>query len=138
MAIRYYSILRPVSMGTFPEPSDNHILEIHNFDESRFVDEIGRKAWGFISYEKPLTDKEAAQYELVCKNMENKDLICKYMCEALQLTHMFSALLALEYDAEKEIITAFFPDHTTTINVAADSGIAMITDIVNWLKIKEG
>lgn len=134
MAFRYYSILRPVSMGTFPEPEDNHILQIHNFGEQRFVCGIGRTAWGYIDYEKQLPKAIADQYELMQHvPAEDKVKICQRLCKTLQLTRRFSDLYTLGYDPEKEIVTAYFPDHSTNINVAADSGITMITDILNRL-----
>ena len=117
MGVRYYSILRPVSMGTFPEPEDNPILQISNFNQNKFVDDIGRNAWGFIVYKKVLPDQLA--------------VICRRLCKTLQLTRMCSDLIMIGYDPEKEIVTLFFQDHSLMVNVAADSGIAMINDIVN-------
>jgi len=61
--MRYYSTQRPVSLGTFP--GGHKVKEIFNFDERTFVESIGRKAWGWIEFEDELTEKEAANYELV-------------------------------------------------------------------------
>lgn len=41
---RYYSILRPVSIGTFPDRI--HITKIHNFEFAIVVAEIHHVAWG--------------------------------------------------------------------------------------------
>lgn len=68
--MRYYSTQRPAMPGTFPKPQGNKVLEIVNFDERTFCMEISREAWGYLEYEKPLTDKEAKAYELV-KGGEN-------------------------------------------------------------------
>lgn len=57
--MRYYSILRPVSIGTFPKPDGNEILKICNFDSRSYCKEIDREAWGFIDYEKPLSSNDA-------------------------------------------------------------------------------
>lgn len=65
MSHRYYSTQRPVSIGTYPCPACNEVIEINNFDERRTVPEIGRGAWGWIDYASPLSDSEAAAYELV-------------------------------------------------------------------------
>ena len=66
MSHRYYSPLRPLSLGTFPKPQGNEILHIENFEERQNVPEIARQAWGYI---------EAAAYELIPSNciseMEN-------------------------------------------------------------------
>lgn len=63
--MRYYSTQRPVAPGTFPKPKGNRILEIHNFEEKTCCSEPGRDCWGYIDYEKPLSEKEASAYELV-------------------------------------------------------------------------
>ena len=63
--MRYYSTQRPVGPGTFPQPKENKVLEIVNFDERTYCKESGRDCWGYIDYEKPLSEKEAVSYELV-------------------------------------------------------------------------
>lgn len=63
--IRYYSILRPVGIGTFPKPTGNEVKTIENFDKREFVQEISREAWGFIEYEKALSEVDEKNYELV-------------------------------------------------------------------------
>ena len=59
---RYYSPLRPVDLGTIPTV---HKLTIRNFDSREYVDSIGREAWGYVEYDAPLTDQEAADYDLI-------------------------------------------------------------------------
>lgn len=61
---RYYSTQRPVSPGTFPEPPGNSPINITNFKEKTHIDSIIREAWGCIDYEKPLSEKDAQEYEL--------------------------------------------------------------------------
>ena len=63
---RYYSTQRPVDLGTFPKPADNPVMEIHNYDTDRRIPVEGARfeAWGYIEYQKPLTEKEASAYEL--------------------------------------------------------------------------
>ena len=61
----YYSTQRPVGPGTFPKKSG---CEVYNFANSTYCPKIGRMAWGYISYIEPLTDKEAAEYELTGEN----------------------------------------------------------------------
>lgn len=55
MSHRYYSPLRPLSLGTFPKPQGNEILHIENFEERQNVPEIARQAWGYIEYKEALT-----------------------------------------------------------------------------------
>lgn len=64
MNMKYYSTQRPVSPGTYPKPADNKVLEIVNFSDKVFCSEIGRDAWGYIDYEKPLEDRTMQDYEL--------------------------------------------------------------------------
>ena len=63
---RYYSTQRPVDIGTFPKPPDNPVVEVHNYDaDSRIPVENGMiQAWGYVEYQKSLTEKEAGDYEL--------------------------------------------------------------------------
>lgn len=77
MSYKYYSPLRPLSLGTFPKPQGNEILHIENFKERQNVPEIARQAWGYIEYKEALTEIEAAAYELIPSNyiseMEDKN-----------------------------------------------------------------
>lgn len=72
MSYRYYSTQRPVMPGGFPKPQGSTVLEIKNFDVRTFCTEIGREAWGYIEYSDPLTEHEAASYELVAPKSEPK------------------------------------------------------------------
>ncbi|MBR3000634.1 MAG: hypothetical protein IKG46_09575 [Solobacterium sp.] len=61
---RYYSTQRPVDIGTFPKPAGNAPVEIHNYDNRQLVEGGTMQAWGWLEYVKPLTEKEAGDYEL--------------------------------------------------------------------------
>ena len=61
---RYYSTQRPVDLGTFPKPPGNAPVEIINFDERRMVEGGTIRAWGELTYLKPLTEKQIDDYEL--------------------------------------------------------------------------
>lgn len=72
MSYKYYSPLRPLSLGTFPKPQGNEILHIENFKERQNVPEIARQAWGYIEYKaevyvgylaafKPFADHEISE-----------------------------------------------------------------------------
>ena len=61
---RYYSTQRPVDIGTFPKPPDNRVMEIVNFDKRISVENEPFHAWGYVEYQKPLTEKQADDYEL--------------------------------------------------------------------------
>ena len=61
---RYYSTQRPVDIGTFPKPPGNKVVEIVNFDKRIPVENGTMRAWGYIEYQKPLTEQQADDYEL--------------------------------------------------------------------------
>ena len=136
MGYRYYSIALPVSLGTFPEPEDNPIVAMTNFNCKRNVSWIGREACGWVEYEKPLPTEAAEEYELVAK-FSKEDLtkakICEQLCKTLQLTRNRADLVSLTYDPAKELVIAKFQHGERTINVACDSELAMIRDIITWI-----
>ena len=62
---------------------------------------------------------------------EDKQMICDKLLIALRYTSHLCDLLALTYDEKNEIVTATFVNgHEKRVNVRADSGYAMIYDIV--------
>ena len=66
--------------------------------------------------------------------MENKQLICDRLLECLYLTRQLSDLIDLDYIKESEIVVAHFEGGgKKEINVACDSGVAMIKDIVQGI-----
>ena len=62
--------------------------------------------------------------------MEDKQKICDLLAETMRQTRELNDLNALTYDAMGEKVVAKFDHRWTVINVAADSGIAMIRDIL--------
>ena len=73
----YYSTQRPVTPGSFPNHPGNRVLEVHNFDSKSYCGEIGREAWGYIEYEKPLARYDCDSYELVA--VQTKTLHLRYI-----------------------------------------------------------
>lgn len=59
---KYYSLLRPVSVGTVPNCT---ISEMVNFDQRKYVDEIQREAWGYFVTPDEISYEEAYEYDLV-------------------------------------------------------------------------
>ena len=53
--------MRPVNIGTYPK---NGAINIINFNDRKFCKEINREAWGYIEYDRVLSDEEIADYEL--------------------------------------------------------------------------
>ena len=68
--------------------------------------------------------------------MENYQVICNWLCRALQRTRQFDELESLEHIKEGEeryVVASFDGNYTKRIRVTMDSGIAMVKDIVNHL-----
>lgn len=65
--------------------------------------------------------------------MENKQKICDLLLPALQQTRSLYDLVDLEYIQEQGTVLATFPSRSIRFNVMADSGIAMIKDVVETL-----
>ena len=76
MKYRYYSTQRPIMPGSYPKNRYVKVLEIHNFNQKEFVQEIGQEAWGYIEYDKPLGYFAVADYELVAVKV--KTLYLRY------------------------------------------------------------
>lgn len=67
---------------------------------------------------------------------EDKQAICDALCTTLQLTRDFYDLVAIEYDGTPyhETATLIYRNGKgAPINVALDSGEAMIRDVINHM-----
>lgn len=68
--MKYLSLERPISLGTYPKPKDNKVLSINNYNEKKkcYVKTANGVetvyAWGSIEYEKPLWQGDVKAYEL--------------------------------------------------------------------------
>ena len=70
--------------------------------------------------------------------MENKQAILDALKQALNLTRAGDDITAINYDKEREEVQVHFNNSNfiaRRINVAADSGIAMIRDVMKGLEI---
>lgn len=73
--------------------------------------------------------KWSEKWEL--KMEENKQLICDLLLLVLKATYHAADIVSLDYDAEEEIVTiAYKNGYKCYANVAMDSGVAMIRDIM--------
>ena len=77
----YYSTQRPVDIGTFPK-TDNGPVVIVNFDKRENVEGENFKAWGYLIYDAPLTEKQVDDYEL--RAASDNPYIIKLMMEQAQ------------------------------------------------------
>ena len=69
----YYSTQRPVDIGTFPK-TDNGPVIIFNFDKRDDIVKENFKAWGYLIYDAPLTEKQIKDYELRAAR-DNPDVV---------------------------------------------------------------
>ncbi|MDO4553680.1 MAG: hypothetical protein Q4B70_00875 [Lachnospiraceae bacterium] len=66
--------------------------------------------------------------------MENKQRICSRLLTVLQATRDLEDIIALIYFDEQEVVCAYFANGgVKRINVCADSGIAMVKDILKQI-----
>lgn len=56
---RYYTRFRPPMPGAIPREG---LVLVHGYDDRQLVD--GVSAWGYVEYDRPLTEKEVRDYEL--------------------------------------------------------------------------
>lgn len=61
---------------------------------------------------------------------ENKQAICDKLAEALKITRNCYDLTDIEYDVKAEVAVLHFVGGDVKVNVAMDSGTAMIRDIM--------
>ncbi len=66
---KYYSLLRPVSVGTIPNCT---ISEMINFNQRKYVDEIQREAWGYFVTSEEISENELCEYDLVSADSLSK------------------------------------------------------------------
>lgn len=84
---KYYSTQRPVDIGTYPKPPHNAPDEIVNYDQRIPVEGGAFLAWGHLTYTKPLTERQTADYELrpAPDNPDRPRPIAQQMKEAAKL-----------------------------------------------------
>ena len=66
--------------------------------------------------------------------MENKQDILDALVECLKLTRDQQDLEQLIYNEDNETVTVAWANGGTSVNVACDSGIAMIRDVLRALR----
>lgn len=102
---RYYSTQRPVDIGTFPKLPGNEPDEIANYESRIWVERDTRLAWGHLTYTKPLTEQQIADYELR-PSRDNPDL--KKRME--EQTQAVGAWEDARHVPDSRRLTWFYPD----------------------------
>ena len=67
---RYYSRMRPIGPGCCPKKG---LLDVQNYDKRTYVEDAGTFVWGHVDYDRELTDRETAAYELTAGGQGQKD-----------------------------------------------------------------
>jgi len=80
MGNRYYLTQRGPGPGALPRSGTNLITGVEDFGNRIYVEEINRRAWGYVEYEKPLAIKEINDYELVEQQCKGCYLYIKGKC----------------------------------------------------------
>lgn len=65
----YYSLRRPVDIGNHPRDG---LVTFENFDRRMFVENIGREAWGKLTYSRELSEQEVSNYEFAREGEREK------------------------------------------------------------------
>lgn len=101
---RYWSTLRPVSIGTYPR--EYGVVEIANFRQREFVPEINAYAWGFIDFENELPESEQDHYDLRPEVKVDPELerIARAFAKALARGNMKAISKAVETAYDKGLI----------------------------------
>lgn len=61
---KYFCPMRPPQLGAVPKEG---LLYVESFKAQKYVRCIGRLAWGYAVYSRPLTAGEVADYELIAE-----------------------------------------------------------------------
>lgn len=83
--MRYYLTQRGPGPGALPRDGVNLITKVEDFGARIHVEEINRRAWGYVEYEKALTIKQITDYELVEAGVpfsEKRVFDCTDCCKA--------------------------------------------------------
>ena len=62
VTFKYFATQRILQLGAFPK--NENLMQVVNFNEPTYCVAIGNKAYGYVEYSKPLSDKECSDYEL--------------------------------------------------------------------------
>ena len=60
---KYYSTQRPVDIATYPK-TESGPVNFTNFDKRELCGNATFRAWGYLAYDAPLTQKQISDYEL--------------------------------------------------------------------------
>lgn len=83
----YYCPQRPPAPGAIP---DEGLVSIVAFEERQYNQALNRMVWGRATYNRPLTNRELFDYELIkepmddCKNIDSLDIRCEIVRRAVR------------------------------------------------------
>lgn len=128
MSYKYWSTQRPVAPGTFPKRNGNKVVFIHNFDKRRFWGPIGRQAWGWIEYERELSEKDWRDYELVPEPGQGSEWVIFYRDEMERISdddYNIAYMLVPETWLKRKVTVDYAE---WLMNQTADSNVGLYTE----------
>lgn len=106
--MRAYAIHRPFGIGTWPAQYGGFPV---NFDTYRFVEEIGRHAFGYVDFQEDVPKEMLEKFDLVTENpaataeqlMIDKvaDLLVRYVDDDEHFSKVWNTAVRMGYDEEK-------------------------------------
>ena len=63
--MRAYAIHRPLGPFTWPSEHSDKLVELVNFDERTYVEDVGRWCFGYIEFSEDVPMEDLARYELM-------------------------------------------------------------------------
>lgn len=82
--ITYYSTQKHLETGNYPQPQNNKVLEVKNFNEKTKIEKEDIMAFGYIKYEKPLIAAAARTYGFIIAQYEPEETNNKIETEQKQ------------------------------------------------------
>lgn len=111
---KYFSVLRPIGIGAYPREG---MKEFQNFDERQYVDELGKEAWGVITYDRMLTETELKEYDLEDIPLKNMNIEQRLQGQELEAAkNMIDSLREIGNvdDEEKGIVNLYYSTEQKT------------------------
>lgn len=119
---KYYSILRPIELGTYPKDG---MKSFQNFDEKKYINEIEREAWGVLTYNRLLTESEINEYDLAAVPLKNMNLEQRLHGQQLdQAKNMIESLREVGNveDEEKGIVNLYYSTNQKNAELILKTG----------------
>lgn len=138
---RYYFTARPPSLGTQPSGYTNVVA----FDNKQYVPDIGKEAWGYVEYDKPVANPD--EWDLVAPKKEQAAMPKKPATQKKTTPQQLAEKTAeIEPSAKSGDIVKVSPQEINVdpdrfqfkLNVGAEGTTPLLKDVKTWDKYKAG